>query len=473
MTTSTAPRQRVLTVALLAICLGYFLVILDSTIVNAALPALRRDLRADLAALQWVVDGYLVAFATGLLGGGALGDRLGARRVFLLGLGVFTLSSAACGLAPNAPVLVAARVAQGLGAALAVPTSLSLLRAEYPERGARARAVGVWGAVAGVAAGAGPIVGGLLVGGLLVGEASWRLVFMVNVPLGLLAMVLTRRQVPTPEPRQGRGFDVTGQLTWALALTALAYALIEGGHGLSSSACLAGGLAVLSAAWFVLAQRRATARGSTPMLEMRLLRAGTFSGATLVGLLINLGFFGELFALNLYLQQDRHDSPLRAGLVLLPQMGVIALGSWLSGRHTSRAGDPRPTMLIGLGVGAAGLFGLAALLWAGTSGEVTLLVPLVAAGFGMSFTMPAATTAAVDAAPRDRAGLAAGVLNTARQTGSLIGVAVLGALPGGPGTALLAAGAAFGLAAVITATAVESAPSRGNGPNPPAFQRYW
>jgi DHA2 family methylenomycin A resistance protein-like MFS transporter len=448
-TTSTAPRQRVLTVALLAICLGYFLVILDSTIVNAALPALHRDLRADLAALQWVVDGYLVAFATGLLGGGALGDRLGARRVFLLGLGVFTLSSAACGLAPNAPVLVAARVAQGLGAALAVPTSLSLLRAEYPERGARARAVGVWGAVAGIAAGAGPIVGGLLVG-----EASWRLVFMVNVPLGLLAIVLTRRQVPTPEPRQGQGFDVTGQLTGALALTGLAYALIEGGHGLSSPVCLAGGLAVLSAAGFVLAQRRATARGSTPMLEMRLLRAGTFSGAALVGLLINLGFFGELFALNLYLQQARHDSPLRAGLVLLPQMGVVALGSWLSGRHTSRAGGPRPTMLIGLGVGAAGLFGLAALLWAGTPGEVTLLVPLVAAGFGMSFTMPAATTAAVDAAPRDRAGLAAGVLNTARQTGSLIGVAVLGALPGGPGTALLAAGAAFGLAAVITVTAV-------------------
>jgi DHA2 family methylenomycin A resistance protein-like MFS transporter len=455
--TFTGQQRSLMSVALLAICLGYFLVILDSTIVNVALPALQRDLGAGITTLQWVIDGYLLSFAAALLGGGALGDRFGARRVFQIGLAVFVVSSAACGLAPGAMVLVAARVAQGLGAALAVPTSLSLLRAGYPERGERARAVGVWGGVAGLAAAAGPILGGLLVA-----AASWRLVFFVNVPLGLLAMALTARRVPSPRPTP-RGLDPWGQLAGALALTALTYALIEGGH--VGWTPLTEGATVLSLAAgtaFVLLEHF----GSAPMLQLEMLRSPTFSGGTAVGLLINLGFYGEMFVLNLYFQQVRHYSPVMAGLALLPQMGVVALGSALSGRHTERTGSPRATMVIGLLVGGVGLLGLLA----GVGRWYPVLVaPLVASGFGMSFTMPAATTAVVNAAPAQRSGLAAGVINTARQVGSVIGIAVLGSMASGHGgqpadstaglrLALASAGAAFLAAAAIAVATVHRGP---------------
>ncbi|TDQ01555.1 MFS transporter [Labedaea rhizosphaerae] len=433
--------------ALLAICMGYFMVILDTTIVNAALPALRADLGADVTGLQWVVDGYMLVLAAGLLSGGALADLLGARRVCQWGLVAFVVASIACGAAPNLPVLIAARILQGVGAALAVPASLALLRAANPDRQARARAVGIWGGVAGGAAAAGPILGGLLVG--LVG---WESVFLVNVPIGLAACWLIARTVPAPEPRP-RGLDLVGQVLAALALTALTVALIEHTHV---------GVAVVSAAVFlvagvafVLAQRRA----KDPMLPLSLFRDATLSAGTAVGLLINLGFYGELFVLNLYLQEPRHLSALVAGLALLPQMGMAAIGSALSGRYTAATGGPRRTMLVGLLIGAAGLLGLmiagehTAYLW--------LVLPLVATGFGMSFTMPAATTAVTDAAPDDRAGLAAGVINAARQLGSVLGVAILGGLAGhgaglvpGMRVALAVAGAAFLLAAVLTAVGV-------------------
>ncbi|WP_051342037.1 MFS transporter [Pseudonocardia spinosispora] len=441
---TTPPRQRILTLGLVAICLGYFLVILDSTIVNVALPTLRRDLGADLAALQWVVDGYLLTFAAGLLGGGALGDRIGGRRVFQLGLAVFVIASAACGLAPDAATLIAARTVQGVGAALAVPTSLALLRAAYPERTDRARAVGIWGGVAGLAAAAGPVLGGLLVD---VPTLGWRLVFFVNVPLGLLAMVLTARRVPAPAGSPGTRIDLPGQCTGALALAALTYTLIEGDHGgITRATAVSASVFLAASTAFVLLQRFRAA----PMLDLTLFRSATFTGGTAVGLLINLGFYGEMFVLNLHFQQTRHESPLVAGLALLPQMGVVAVGSALSGRFTGRAGGPRPTMIIGLLVGAGGLAGLACCV--GLPYPM-LVLPLVAAGFGMSFTMPAATSSVVDAAPANRAGAAAGVINTARQIGSVIGIAVLGALAdgatSGPRTALFVSAAAFLLGAAL------------------------
>jgi DHA2 family methylenomycin A resistance protein-like MFS transporter len=442
---------RVITPALVAICLAYFMVILDNTIVNVALPALHSYLGAGVTGLQWVVDGYLLMLAAGLLTGGTLADRFGARRVFQVGLGVFVVASLGCGLAPSTVVLVIARLVQGVGAALSVPASLALLSAAFPDASARARAIGIWGGIAGLAAATGPILGGVLVS-----AASWRLVFWVNVPIGVAAMWLTAVHVPAAEGRPGR-LDPAAQVIGVLTLAALAFALIQGGHnGLTAPVVGAAVLFLLAAIAFVLVERRVAA----PMVPLRLFRNAEFSGGSAVGLLINLGFYGELFVLNLYFQQVLHFSALLAGVALLPQMAVVAVGSALSGRFTAHSGGPRPTMLIGLVIGGLGFLGL--LLARPSGGYPLLVLPLIAAGFGMSFTMPAATTAVVEAAPEGRAGLAAGVVNAARQVGGVVGIALLGALVSGTGAAFVSglrvavmlAGAAFLLGAVITAFTV-------------------
>jgi DHA2 family methylenomycin A resistance protein-like MFS transporter len=454
--TGSATRTRVITPALVAMCLAYFMVILDNTIVNVALPALHSDLGASVTGLQWVVDGYLLMLAAGLLTGGALADRFGARLVFQVGLGVFVLASLGCGLAPSTVVLVIARLVQGIGAALSVPASLALLRVAFPDSSARARAIGIWGGIAGLAAATGPILGGVLVSAV-----SWRLVFFVNVPIGVAAMWLTAVRVPVAEGRPGR-LDPAAQVTGVLALAGLAFALIEGCHdGLTAPVIGAAVLFVLAAVAFVLVERHV----SQPMVPLRLFRHAGFSGGSVVGLLINLGFYGELFVLNLYFQQVLHFSPLLAGVALLPQMAVVAAGSALSGRFTARTGGPRATMLIGLVVGGIGLLGL--LLARPSGGYPLLVLPLIAAGFGMSFTMPAATTAVVESAPEGRAGLASGVVNAARQVGGVVGIALLGTLATGTGAefvsglrvAMVLAGVAFLVGAVVTVFTIRNSES--------------
>lgn len=439
-------RRTAATLPLVAVCLGYFMVILDATAVNLSLPALGRDLGGGMGILQWVVDGYTLTFATLLLSAGALGDRIGANQVFRLGLAVFVVASAACGLAPSAGTLVTARLVQGAGAAVLVPSSLALLQAAHADPAARARAVGIWGGVAGVAAASGPVIGGVLTQAV-----SWRLVFFVNVPVGLAALVLTARHVVRPEGHGRRGLDLPAQLAGVVALGLLTYALIGARSAGWASPVVLGGLALALAAVaaFVALERRA----AEPMLPLGLFRSGAFSAGTAVGLLINLGFYGQLFVLSLYFQDVRHMSPTTAGLALLPEGIMVSLASFLSGRLTGRAGG-RPTMLIGLGVGAAGLFGLMA---AGAHTPYALIVaPLTATGFGMAFTMPAATTTVVEAAPGGRAGVASGAINAGRQVGSTIGVALLGTLVAAAGrpAAMAAAGAAFVVAAVVVAAAV-------------------
>jgi MFS transporter, DHA2 family, methylenomycin A resistance protein len=431
---------------LLAICLGYFMVILDATIVNVALPSIGRDLGGGVGGLQWVVDAYTVVFAGSLLSAGSVGDRLSARRVLDAGLGLFTAASAACALAPSVPLLVSARVAQGLGAALLVPSSLALLRAAYDDSAERARAVGAWGAVAGVGAACGPVLGGLLVG-----LAGWRAVFIVNVPVGLLAMCLSWRHLPAAGERLHAGFDPPAQVLGVLTLTLLTLGLIEGGSAgwgspLSLVALIAFAPSLLA---FVAVERRAR----EPMLPLSLFRNRTFSGASFVGLAINLGFYGQLFAISLYFHRVRDFSALQTGLALLPEGVFVALASALSGRLTSRTG-PRLPMLAGLICGAAGF---ACLIVAGDTTSYPLLVPgLITAGFGMAFTMPAATAATIESAPADRVGIASGVLNAARQAGGAIGVALLGTLLAGssfvPGLhiAMAASAAAFALGAGVT-----------------------
>jgi DHA2 family methylenomycin A resistance protein-like MFS transporter len=439
----------VLSPALVAICLGYFMVILDTTIVTVALPALRQDLHATLSSLQWVVDGYTLTFAASLLTGGTLSDRLGARRVFQLGLGLFVLTSAGCSIAQTSTALIGVRLAQGVAAALLVPASLALLRANYADTASRARAVGVWGGIAGIGAAGGPILGGLLVSAL-----SWRWVFIVNVPIGLLAAALTARYVRS-SPRQQRTLDVGGQLAGILALTTLTWALIEVMHdGVGATVIAAATVSMVTALAFVMFELR----GSSPMLPMSLFSHPVFSAGTAIGLLINLGFYGQLFAMMLYLQHELGYSPLVAGLALLPEGGFVAIASLLSGRFTARAGGPARTMFIGLIIGGLGLLGLTI---AGPDTPYAMLVlPLAAAGFGMAFTMPAATTAVVDNSPAGRAGAASGAINSARQIGGVIGVALLGGLVGegslsisGLRFALAAASGAFFLGAVLAAFA--------------------
>ncbi|MDN3355379.1 MFS transporter [Actinomadura sp. DC4] len=432
--------------ALPAICLGYFMVILDATAVNLSLPALGADLGGGAGAQQWVVDGYTLTFAALLLSAGSLGDRFGARRVFLAGLGLFVVASAACSLAPGPAALVAARLVQGAAAAVLVPSSLSLLSAAYADPGARARAVGVWGGVAGVAAASGPVIGGVLTQAV-----SWRLVFFVNVPIGLAALLLTGRYVPRAAGNGGRGFDLPAQAAAIGALAALTYTLIEARSRGWGSPVIFGGFAVaaLLTAAFVARERRT----AEPMLPLGLFRDRAFGAGTAIGLLINLGFYGQLFVTSLYFQNTRHMSPVSAGPALLPEGILVSVASFLSGRRTSRTGV-RPTMLAGLCAGAAGLFGLMA---AGPHTPYLVLVPpLMATGFGMAFTMPAATTTVVEAAPADRAGVASGAINTGRQIGSTIGVALLGTLGFSAGTpaAMAAAGAAFLTGAGVAALGV-------------------
>lgn len=436
---------------LAAICVGYFMVILDTMVVNVALPDLSRSLHAGTTELQWIVDAYSLVFATLLLSTGALGDRRGSKSIYQTGMAIFILSSLASGFAPTAAFLVIARCIQGAGAALAVPSSLSLLQAAYPDTTTRRKAFGIWGAVAGIAAGAGPIVGGALVSGL-----GWRSVFFLNVPIGALGLILAARWLPST-PRRDHGLDPTGQIAMVICLAGLTIALIEVGSLGLDSPLVAGSLTafVLGGVTFVIAEHRV----GNPMLPMSLFASTTFSSANVVGLLINLGFYGELFVMSLYLQQVRGFTPLLAGAALTPELAMAVIGSTISGRVTARLG-PRIPMLIGLGLGGAGL---TSLIVASAHSPYQLLIPgLMAAGLGMSLVMPAATAAVIEAAPPERSGLASGALNAARQVGGVIGVALLGSFIANRATFLvglragmLVAGGVFLLAAAVTVVFVE------------------
>ena len=421
METTTAQRAHEETrtgpAALALICTGYFIVILDATVTNVALPSIGRGLHGSVTGLQWVVDAYTLSFAALLLTGGALAERLGGRRVFTAGLVIFGAASAACGLAPSLGVLVAARLIQGAGAAVLVPSSLLLLQAAFTDPGERARALGLWGAIAGVGAASGPVVGGVLVS-----VWSWRGVFFLNLPFVVAALLAAPRLAPVTRPRP-RAVDLGGQVLAVAALGALTAALVEAGRlGWTSPVVLAG-CVVSAAAWAAFAA--VEHRGTDPMLPLGLFARRGFRTGTVVGLLINLGFYGQLFVMSLYFQDVRGYSALRTGLALLPEAALLTVASAVSGRLMARTG-PRLPMLTGLLLGGAGLIGLVA---AGThTPYLALVLPMIAAGSGMALTMPAATSSVMESAPADRGGIASGVVNAARQAGGVLGVAILGSL---------------------------------------------
>lgn len=431
--------------ALAAVALGFFIVMLDTTIVNVALPRIGTDLHGGVSLLQWVVDSYTLVFAAFLLTAGAACDILGSRRIYLGGLLVFAVFSVSCALAPNGTLLIGARALQGAGAAALVPGSLALLSAAYPDRAARAKAIGIWGGVGGIGAVVGPVLGGALISAF-----GWRAVFWVNLPVVAIAIWLTLRYTPKPVPAHKRHLDLPGQVAAVLSLSAITYAVIDASHtSWSSRTIIILFIGIVAGVGFLLIERA----NSDPMLPLALFRNRSFSVASFVGLALNLGFYGQFFVLTLYFQRYRGYGPLIAGLALAPQALGAVIGSPLGGRAAARFG-PFVTMLVGLLVGTAAF---ASLLTLTHNTPYGVIAPLIfAAGFGISLAMPAATAGAISAAPPTYAGIAGGVVNSARQTGSVFGVAVLGGfVTTGPfrhgfHLAVAAAAVIFVTAAVVT-----------------------
>ncbi|GIH39092.1 MFS transporter [Microbispora corallina] len=397
-----------------------FLVQLDVTVVNVALPHIGADLHTDLAGLQWVVDSYTIVLAACLLAAGVVGDRLGHRTIAVAGLALFGASSLLCGLAPGIGWLVAARAVQGLAAASLLPSTLAIVTRAFPERAEQARALGIWAGVSALALPTGPVLGGLLVT-----LAGWRAVFLINLPVVVAAVVLTLRRVSRDEPDRERRLDPLGVATAALALTALTSCAIALGRlgrlGLSAWTAAAALAAVVAAAALAWWERRAP----EPMFPPSLLSRTGFAGANAVAAAMNFVGIGMVFVVTLYLQGVRHHTALSAGAMLLPLFLPLALCAPFTGRLVARAG-PRPPMIAGLALGAAGA---AWLLLVSPGSPYGVLVPaLLGLGLGMGLLTASVVAAALRAGPPSRPGLSSGVNNTARQAGGALGVAVLGAV---------------------------------------------
>jgi DHA2 family methylenomycin A resistance protein-like MFS transporter len=416
-----APRSNLSTsLTLAAMSLGYAVVQLDVTIVNTALGSIGTSLGGGVSELQWVVSTYTIAFAAFILTAGALGDRIGAKRVFMAGFAIFTAASVACALAPTAVILIAARGVQGFGAAILVPNSLALLSHAYPDEKPRGRAVGIWAAGASLALTAGPLVGGGLIA--LVG---WRSIFLVNLPIGLAGLWLTSVYASETTRSPQREIDLPGQVLAIAALGCLAGAIIEGGTlGWSNAFVIAGFAAsVVLAMLFVWQERRA----SQPMLPLLLFKHRMFALASLVGLLVNVAFYGLIFVFSLYFQRVNGMSPFATGLAFVPMMGAVLPVNLVASRVAERIGAPA-TIAIGTALAA---FGCLALLGIehGTSYWATC-AQLIVIGAGLGLLVPPLTSALLGSVEKSRSGIAAGVLNATRQTGSVLGVALFGSLVG-------------------------------------------
>lgn len=428
---------------LAAMSLGYGVVQLDVTIVNTALSSIGASLGGGVSELQWVVSAYTIAFAAFILTAGALGDRLGAKRVFMTGFALFTAASLACALSPNAVSLIAARCVQGLAAAILVPNSLALLSHAYDEDKARGRAVAVWAAGASLALTAGPFVGGALI--TLVG---WRSIFLVNLPIGLAGLWLTRRFAEETARRPQREIDLPGQAAAITALGALAAALIEGGaRGWDSPLVIA--LFVVAALVGALFVRR-EARASQPMLPLSLFAHRMFALTALVGLLVNIAYYGLIFVLSLYFQEVNGLSPFATGLAFVPMLGTVLPVNLVAPRLAERIGGPAT---IGIGAALSSLGCLAMLNIAPGTSYWQLCIQMIVLSAGLGLLVPPLTSALLGSVEKSRSGIAAGVLNATRQTGSVLGVALFGSLIGNASAFMAGTHASLVISAVVLAVA--------------------
>ena len=405
---------------------------LDNTVIVVALPAIRQDLSIGFSSIEWIVNAYTLVFAVFLLFGGKLADFFGRRRILLLGLLVFEVASLVCALAPDGAVLISFRAVQGIGAALMLPATLSIVSANFrpAERG---MAFGIWAGVSALALAIGPLVGGVLVDGI-----SWRWIFYINVPIGLVGFFTVWRIVrESRDESPNQGLDIPGLIVGALAVFALIFALTEAnryGWGSVTIVALLAASAVGFVLFVVIEQR-----GRAPMLDLSVFRDATFTGANLVGLMIMLSLFGTLIYISIYAQDVLFYSPLAAGAAFMPLTVLLMLTAPIGGKLSDEMGAGGP-MAIGMA-----LFGSALLLLSRLGpdwGFWDMLPGFALAGVGFGLTMPASTAAALARVPDDKTGVASGVLDSFRQLGGALGIAVTGAivahsvgplLPGDPG----------------------------------------
>jgi len=401
-----------------AMCFALFMIMLDNTVVNVALPSIQRDLNATLSSLEWTVNAYTLTFAVLLVTGGRLGDIFGRRRMFLFGVAVFGLSSAAIGLAPNDAFLIAFRAVQGVGAAFMMPATLSIITQAFPPH-ERGKAIGTWAGVSALALAIGPVVGGLLTE-----SVSWRAIFFINPPIAALAVIVTLFAAKeSRDETVSRTVDYPGIATLTIGLTALVLALIEGNHwGWGSAAIIAMfALAVLSLTAFVIIEQRVQA----PMIDFSFFRTRTSAGVNLVAFIVSFAMFAQFFFLTLYMQNILHYSPLGAGLRFLPATALIVIVAPIAGRLADRIGS-RSLMTFGLLVVASAVFVQSHIT---VHSSYWLLLPgFMLMGLGMGLVMSPMSTAAMNAVDRSKAGAASGVLSMSRMVGSTFGVAVMGAI---------------------------------------------
>ena len=401
-----------------ALSFALFMIMLDNTIVNVALPAIKNDLHIGVSELEWVVTAYALTFAVLLLTGGKLGDLFGRRLIFTIGLVVFTASSLACGLSSSATELIGARAVQGVGSALMMPATLSIITATFAAR-ERGMAIGIWAGVSAMALAIGP-----LLGGVITEHISWNWIFYVNVPIGLLGILASIVVVPeSKDTSHEQRLDLPGLLASGVGLLALVYALIEAHHYGWTSATILGLFAVAASALtaFVLLEQRQR----LPMLDLTLFRNGTFAGANLVAILVTLAMFGIFVFFPIYMQTFLGWSPIQAGAALLPWTILIVIFAPIAGKLSDKVGS---RWLIAAGMTTVGLCCLELSTVAVGSTFWRLLPGFILGGLGMSFVMTPMSAAVMGAAPVDKAGVASGVLNTFRQVGVALGIAIMGAI---------------------------------------------
>ena len=399
-------------------CLSLLIVGVDITALNVALPAIGQDLDAGVSGLQWTVDAFIVVMASLLMFAGAMGDRLGRRRVFVTGLALFSTASVLCAVAPTVELLIAARALQGVGAAMLNPVAMSIITNTFTDPRERAQAVGVWGAVFGISMALGPIVGGALVA-----AAGWEAIFFLNVPIGLAAIALTLRFIPESRAPRARRFDPVGQVLVFVLLSTLTFSIIEApARGWTSPLIVVTLSAAAGALTGLLVYEP---RRDEPLIDLRFFRSTPFSASIVISVAAFAAFGGFLFLNTLYLQQVRGLSPVQAGLAVLPMALMTIVMSPISGRIVGRRGPQLPLV----SSGAATLIGCAMLTGISpTTPFAQLIAAYVVFGFGFGLVNAPITNAAVSGMPRAQAGVAAAIATTSRQVGQALGVAVVGAI---------------------------------------------
>lgn len=400
---------------LISLAMGFIMATLDVTVVNVAVADIQEKLQISLSSTTWIVDGYMLFFASLLLAGGSLANRYGAKNIYLIGLTIFVIASVLCALAPTGTILIVARSIQGVGAALFMPSSLSLLAISYPDANKRAKMFGIWSAIVSISSGLGPFVGGVLVN-----TFGWRSIFLINIPIGIIGLLMAYFIV-TSSPGKKGNLNIFNHILGIITLAGLSFTLIEGPSlgWSSSSIIIALIVTIVTAALFISKERRE----KDPIIPMKLFNNSSFSSANLVGFLINFALFGGIFMFGLFLQKAKGASPFIAGVELLPIMAVFVIGNLLFARLTTRLGVKIP-MLVSITI--AGIGSLLLMFSVSSAPYWILAVIYAIANLGVGVAVPAMTATVMQAAGKEHANIAGATLNANRQVGALVGVAIMG-----------------------------------------------